>query len=395
MKKIFRYFGYLIFRPIWMLERLIPRNEKLWIFGAWYGKKYSDNSKYLFEYVLNNNPEINAIWITKSNDIYEYLKHNNKPVYKANSIKGIYYCLKSKYAFLTSGVVDVNKFCLNGCRQIWLWHGMPLKKIGYCIDENISKIKLKRSKFFNPYNYLAPYATISSSEFFNEYLEKAFKLSKDMVWNTGLPRCDIFFSDKHENFIDKIKSKFVGSKILVYMPTFRMSFNMEGNPFSPFIEEYEFNETNFIDFLERNNVVLLYKPHFVDSNIDISINSNRFILINDSMFEDLYCLLNSVDGLLTDYSSVYFDFLPTMKPVFLLPFDLEEYVKYSRGHFFDMYKEMSCPFISRNWDEFYRSFYRFEENGYKSNDKDKFASFLDGKSCKNLVEKVTSEIARK
>ena len=142
--KILRYLGYLIFRPIWWLERQVPRKKNLWIFGTWYGKKYSDNSKYLYEYVLKWYPEVNAIWITKSKEIVEKLKAENKRVFLSNSFGGICACLFAKHAFLTSGVIDVNPLFLNGCKQIWLWHGMPLKKIGYCDDLSNHSSKIKR-----------------------------------------------------------------------------------------------------------------------------------------------------------------------------------------------------------------------------------------------------------
>lgn len=390
--KILRYLGYLIFRPIWWLERLVPRKKNLWIFGAWYGKKYSDNSKYLYEYVLKWYPEVNAIWITKSKEIVEKLKAENKRVFLSNSFGGICACLFAKHAFLTSGVIDVNPLFLNGCKQIWLWHGMPLKKIGYCDDlsNHSSKIKRILVNLFNPYHKLDPYCTLTSADFFTPFLMEAFHISEDKIWRTGLPRCDAFFSDGRETYIDRLRHQYPSSKIMLYMPTFRMSSRMDGMPFIPFVSDFGFNEQEFIDFLEHENIVFLYKPHFVDSAVTINIHSSRFKLLCDGDFSDLYVLLNNVDELITDYSSVYFDFLAADKPISLLIFDYDEYVANSRSHFFDMKKEMHGK-ICTDWKAFYEMLKDKNDFGYLTVDKIKFASFLKGESCKNVVEKVCSE----
>lgn len=388
INKILRYLGYILFRPIWWLERLVPRSRNIWVFGAWYGQKYSDNSKWLYEYVLEHTSEIKAIWITKNRDVYEKLKRMSKCVYMSSSFRGILSCLRAKYALLTSGVVDVNAFALNGCKQIWLWHGMPLKKIGYSILHNNSKIKELLRKILNPYFHISPFATLSSSDYFNNFLQEAFHLKKSKIWNTGLPRCDAFFLHEKDAFIDKLRRVYNDAKIIIYMPTFRMSSDIDGTVFNPFSEKFNFDETKFVNFLTTNNIVFLYKPHFVDSSINVSFNSSRFILINDDLFDDLYILLDNIDCLITDYSSVYFDFLVTKKAIFLLPFDYDEYTKTSRGHYFNMYKELDCSFVAKDWNDFYKQYNNCLTDSYSSNDEIKFAKFVNGNSCCNVINKI-------
>lgn len=387
MNKIFRYIGYVLFRPIWWLEKIVLRDEKLWIFGAWYGQQYSDNSKYLYEYVMEHNSDIKIVWITKNKKIVEQLRSQHKNACLSNSVKGVFYCLRAKYAFLTSGVVDVNKFFLNGIRQIWLWHGMPLKKILKCEDSylNISDKKRKIQQLLNPYDYFNPYATLSSSDFFNGFLSDSFGLTEDYVWKLGLPRCDAFFNDKKEDFVAELKSKYNSPRVMFYMPTFRMTNQLNGERFVPFIERFGYKADEFSSFLEEKNIVMLYKPHFADLGVKLNIDTDRFVLVDDTMYKDLYCLLNSVDILLTDYSSVYFDFLPTKKPIFLLPFDYDEYLKKSRGHFFNMYEEME-GIVCKDWGEVYKN-YNNQIYNADSNIK-KFCKYIDGHSCEKLVNKV-------
>ena len=96
IKKIFKNLVLLLFLPFWHIQRFIPRNKNLWIFGSWSGKKYSDNSKFLFEYVNLHCSNIKAIWITKSDEVYKELKKTGRNVYYANSIKGIFSCFLAK-----------------------------------------------------------------------------------------------------------------------------------------------------------------------------------------------------------------------------------------------------------------------------------------------------------
>ena len=385
INKMVRYIGYVLFRPIWWLERLVPRSKNIWVFGAWYGQKYSDNSKWLYEYVLENEPHIKAVWITKNKDIYKKLCVQNKFVCMSASLKGVWWCLRAKYAFLTSGVVDVNALALKGCRQIWLWHGMPLKKILKCDDAymKINPQKKMIQKLFNPYYTLNSYATITSSDFFIPYLKEAFGIDKIKILKTGLPRCDAFFSYKKERFIEEIKLKFKDAKIFIYMPTFRMASTRDGEKKSLFVKQYGFDLKEFEDFLVSNNIVFLFKPHFVDYGIKIDIVTDRFIYLKDEMYEDLYCLLNNVDALLTDYSSVYFDFLASRKPAFLLPFDYDVYLNSSRSHFFNMFTEMNGQ-ACKNWKDFY---IQVKEN-YNNTEKDlqKFGQYLDGHSSERIVK---------
>lgn len=393
-KNILKYIFYFIFRPIWWCEKLIPRNRKIWVFGAWYGLKYSDNSKWFYEYITKNKENIKAVWITRNKTILKLLRTQNKKVYMSNSILGVYYCLRAKYVLLTNTQDDVNKFCINGSKQIWLWHGMPLKKIVYCDDVfiNTPKWKVLLRKILFPYSTVRPYCTLTSADFFTPFLMDSFHLASDKIWKTGLPRCDSFFSNKIDTFIKKIREEYPSDKFLLYMPTFRMSSNMDGESFSSFVKQYNFNEEEFAKFLEQQKIVFLFKPHFVDSEISINIPTKRFKFIKDDEFDDLYILLNSIDVLLTDYSSVYFDFLASKKTIFLLPFDYEQYVKKSRAHFFNMFEEMN-GIICKDWKDFYKQ-YIINSSIKKSSiseDFRKFANYLNGNSCELLYKKILDD----
>ena len=379
IKKIFRYIGYLLFRTLWWLEKLCIRNPKIWVFGAWYGQKYSDNSKWLYEYILNNEKNIKAIWITKNIDIYKELYSQGKPVYMSKSIKGALCCLRAKYAFFSSTQLDVNYFFLNGAKQIWLWHGMPLKKI--LLSEGKPQCKFRN--LLNPYERFLPDYTLTSSDFFIPFLVDAFALNEQKIIKTGLPRCDAFVQNKEkEQFILSLRKKFPGAKIFIYLPTFRMKQMNGGECFNPFISDFSFNEIEFVSFLESTNSVFLYKPHYVDADVKVNISSDRFFRLQDSDFSDLYTLLNEIDILVTDYSSVYFDFLASRKPTILLPFDYQNYKMNSRDVYFELYDEVDCKKFT-DWHSFLNN---KETINFSKKDYLKFAKYLDGFSCKKICD---------
>lgn len=379
------YLGYLFFRPFWWFQKLIPRNKKIWIFGAWMGTQYSDNARYLYEYVLKNCHNITPFWITRSNQLYISMKKEKLPVLKVWSFKGIFFSLFAKYVFITVGMSDVNPYFINGSKLIYLWHGMPLKKIGFKVFDSgheLSKVKQCLFDLFNPYWKFRCYKFLSTSSFFSKILKEAWDLEDDQLLEVGQPRCDVFFTKYEDDYIHKIKEKYPSSRILLYMPTYRS----QEIPFNPFISEFGFNDDEFKNFLEINDIIFIYKPHFFDRNVNLHVTSKRFIYLKYDQVKDLYLLLNSVDSLITDYSSVYFDFLCTKKATYFFSFDLEIYKEKSREHYFDM-NDYFHGIFCENWKEFYKK-YNSEKDMHSEDDYLFFSVFCDGKSSEKLVNEL-------
>lgn len=137
--------------------------------------------------------------------------------------------------------------------------------------------------------------------------------------------------------------------------------------------------------------MFLYKPHFVDLElIQSSQFGKRFISIDDDSYSELYNFVGQVDMLMTDYSSIYFDFIATKKPVVLLPFDLDEYLKTSLAHYFD-YSEIEGA-KAKNWQKFYRILEEEKYSPVSEETRKKFAEYLDGKCCERLWNKITEDI---
>ena len=323
--------------PLWYIQHFQKRDKNLWTFGAWSGEQYSDNSRALYEYVLTNHPEIRCVWITRSNKIYNQLKADGKPVALCTSIEGKQIQRKAGYFFMTSNHLDADIRQMNGIRFVNLWHGMPLKKIGEDAMEHVrekglwKRIKTKIRKMIMPWEFISG-PTVCGSPFFIPFLQSAFQLRKDEIYTISEPRLSRLNINKREQLIEEIDAQFNHPLKVLYMPTFRDS---QVGSFNPFSETIGFNDKRLESLLVQQNIVFLYKGHFVDNVKAIVKNGGRLRTISDDDYDDLYWLLNDIDVLITDYSSVYFDFLCLRRPMILFPFDYEDYVARSREFYFD------------------------------------------------------------
>lgn len=339
---------------LWHLQRLIPRKKSRWIFGAWFGERYTDNSRTMYEYVLNNHPEIDALWVTKSEEVYNRLKSEKKPVAMLSSIQGIHHALTSKISFITVDPKEVNGLYLNGAKNVYLWHGMPMKYIeaderrfveGKRFDHPPLLRRIKMS--YHPYLKKHVDCVVTTGNFFTSIFESSFRIAPEKVWNDGNPRNDELFSKGHDSIVTQYREHYPDAKFIIYMPTHRLH-GLSGKPFSPF-EGNGFDQEKLFKLLEEKNYVLFYKGHFYDSGVSVQLKHPRFADVTHSSIDILYRFVKDMDILITDYSSIYFDYLMLKKPIVLTPFDYQEYIKSERPLYFDYYS-LEAP-KANDWDE--------------------------------------------
>ena len=310
---IFKLFIFIVNLPLYWLSYLVPKKNNLWVFGAWAGKKYADNSKYFFEYVIKNKPEIDAVWITKNKDVYNLLISKKYRVVYAYSIQGYYYTMRAKVAIISNTKLgDLNGFVINNNTfLVQLWHGSPMKKIGYDTSKE-AYIKNKKLSLLFPYLTIRYNLFLAASEKVKKNLISAFKVESESFFIMGYPRND-------QLFLLNTKSTLKGEKNIIYMPTYREHESEE------LILVNSYNWAIFNSFLINNNIFFYIKLHPQSKLYDYFRNL-KLTNIKLLEIEDIYTVLNKFDLLITDYSSIYFDFLLLNKPVVLTPFDLDNYL---------------------------------------------------------------------
>ncbi len=348
------------FLPFKILNYLIPKSKKIWLFGSWFGDKYSDSPKYLFEYINSKKTFIKAIWITKNHKVYYDLKEKGYTVYMYNSFLGVYYSMRANICFVTQSYVDINNY-LRPPKIFNLWHGNPLKKIG----NDVSKSKKK---------YLKDYYLIASSELEKENLFTAFNVYKENVFITGLPRNEVF--KKTNNKLKKI----------IYMPTHREE--SKENVISILSEDID----KLNDFLKKHGIILYLKLHYYDLKKFDEFNINFSNIKKYDLDDDIYQTINEFDMLITDYSSIYFDFLLSEKPIIFFPYDFNNYLEKDRELYYN-YNEVTPGPKCYNWNEIIKEIETFLGNEfyYRNellNIKHKFHLYGDGNYSNRVYKEV-------
>lgn len=389
--------------PLYYLIGVLPRSRDLWVFCSWFGQRYSDNSRLLFEYVSQNCPEIRAVWLSKNKDVESQIRKRGMCAYSVCSLRAFVFLLRAGKIFSTTGG-EIPLFFCRGADYYALWHGMPLKRIleddghsgGSGAHNPFMRLYERTVRKLFPWKSLTDQKklfTITNSEFFVPFLGTAFRLPSGRILRTGSPRCDALFHPHTEELIERIHGQFPGNKIILYMPTFRTA-EWTGEVFNPFDERYGFCLDEFLAALARHNSVLVYKPHYYDARFMKTVrhkgDASRFITVSDEDYDELYNFVGQVDILMTDYSSIYFDFIATGKPVVLLPFDYEFYIENARGHYFDYFENMEGA-KAKSWQEVYKI---LESQSYcpvSDMTRRKFAEYLDGTCCEKLYSRVIEE----
>ncbi len=336
-KKI-KYWGQLLSLPLYGLSYLMPRNKKLWVMGSTFGTRFADNPKYFYLYLKQYRSEqVRTIWISKSKEIIHFLKENQLEGYYLYSIRGIWYSLRAKVYLYDNYSKDICFSLSGGAVKINLWHGIPLKKIQK--DNLFDHIRNPRTKWEDlrsiprrisdekPSDYV-----LATSDYLKPYFASAFQTKRVLI--SGYPRNDcilhqdlgLISTKQEQRTLEKVRALKPNKRLVLYMPTFRES-------------EIKFFDVmdlkRFEQYLKKKNMVFLVKLHPKSKlYAKFSAMEGENILITDPS-EDPYPLLKHVELLITDYSSIYFDFLLTGKPILFFAYDLSEYRKDSREMYFD------------------------------------------------------------
>lgn len=347
-KKILKLVFLLAVFPILKLTQwivgLIPRRSDFWVFGS-YVNSFTDNSKYLYTYLTEKHPEIRAIWITSNSDVIEKIRSAGGYAYSRWSIAGVYYTIRAKCWFVSAYVSDINVYLSHGACLVNLWHGIPLKKIEFDIENGPLERAFHRPTIFerfvtSTHLFRKPDWVLSTSDYVTEVsFASAFSVEPARCLPFGYPRSDAFFWDAAtrsawlkrwggvslSNLIEKL-SQF--DDVSIYMPTWR-----DSNP--EFLNNAGFDFVALNERLKSSNRLLILKLHVATpkSVLEPLVGLSNIHLMDTR--DDMYPLLPLSDTLITDYSSIYLDYLLLNRPICFFVFDLEKYMKESRGFYHD------------------------------------------------------------
>lgn len=215
-----------------------------------------------------------------------------------------------------------------------LWHGVPLKTVGAMVHGQTDE-QIKGGLYW----WTKVDAATSYSQLYSSLMNACMNIGGNKYFITGAPRNDLLLtSDGRKNLSDLMHIDLDGKKVLFFLPTFRTTHygRYDGDKeWDNIFGMRSFDIVEFDKFLEDNNIVFITKLHpneeykMIDL-VEQKITRNMVLLRNSDLIEnrtDLYEILNAADLLITDYSSVFFDFLLLDRPIVFTPVDLDSYRK--------------------------------------------------------------------
>ncbi|WP_066190648.1 CDP-glycerol glycerophosphotransferase family protein [Gracilibacillus timonensis] len=363
---------------------VIPVDPKLVIFESGLGKQFADSPKVIYEEMVKQGLDFKKIWVYNKN--YRFIDPKTKKIDRL-SPQYYFYLLRAKYWVNNQ---NFPAYIKKRAKTTYLqtWHGTPLKKMLFDIenvqgrdDDYVERI----GNAVKNWDYL-----VSPSQYASEKFRSAFQYNGEIL-ELGYPRNDLFFMNNKKDSISKIKNKLqlpIDKKIILYAPTFRDNQTSKNNKFL-----FDIN-LDLQQMQERlgDEYILLLRMHVVVSNkIKIEPELKEFVK-NVSNYPDIQELLLMTDILITDYSSVMFDFANTKKPIIFYTYDLDNYKDNLRGFYMDFENEAPGPFVY-NTDEVIHTIENIRES--EANYKTKYRAFNekycyldDGDAGKRVVERI-------
>lgn len=328
---------------------LFKKDEHLWVFGSMFGNGYADNSKYFFEYVRKEHPGIRSVWFSGNRSVVAELRQVGAEAYRFYDPRGIALLLKARVAVVShSQVRDIRPFMFaSSTCLVNLWHGIPLKKIA--LDDKVAEVRNRPlmaplgwlSRFVWPGFRRQPDLLTAASEEDRRNFSSAFALPVEKIKITGYPRNDLFF--KTQGLVAKVRPIRRG----IYVPTFR---GKEGSSFD-FFSRFGFDIEQIDSRLAKLGVELCLKLHHFNYPADEIVRSiHRARQIYFYTGQDIYQDLPDFDFLVTDFSSIYFDYILTGQPVIFAPFDQAGYEQSGRQLYYE-YEEVTPGPKATCWPE--------------------------------------------
>lgn len=319
------------------LEKLLPVDRRLWCFCTWGRYPHTvDNPRAVFEKVKND-PSIRKVVLTRSCLPPEVAADGiDVHIVEAESLRGMYYLARSRVVvigYALMAMCSYSRYLTAKHVVVQLSHGIVLRRVGrLCEGEGWWSAETPLYA-----------ATMSSTERDREIMREAYSpIPPERVWLTGLPRNDFILGEESElpedyrRTLADLRARIGERRLVLYAPTWRQ----EGRALYAFSKEE-------VAALERllgdHGAVLGIRGH---SNVrehasyTRDYRSSRILSMND--VPDVNVLLRLTDVLVTDYSSIYLDFLLTQRPIVHFAYDLREY-RSERGFLYDLEEAFAGP----------------------------------------------------
>jgi len=391
----------ILLRP---LAYLVPKQHNLVLFVGCGNGQFRDNVKYLYLHLHRIRQEyFEFYFLTEDSEVFRQLQNHGLPAILYPRWSTVLKMLKTSIVIVDNleWIENLKYHFLINTYKVQLWHGCSIKSLGLDNEHYKEKFKSVWWKLwysvrgrFPKYDLFLSTSKINSDKIF----KPAFIFSK--IIESGYPRNDIFFS-KPDTFdligtdksvIRKAKElKQDQYKIILYAPTFRdTGFGAD------FLDKEALNIKELDDFAVENKIFVIFKIHpWRELPVDFK-NLNNLIKYSDT--GDVYPLLPLIDLLITDYSSIFFDFLYLNRPIIFFPYDYDKYIREDRSLKYDYHWITPGPKCMHQKD-LQRCIQRIlfkKEDEYRHKRRtifDMSFSHKNGSAAKHILKTIHDEIA--
>ena len=379
----------------WLFKRRsrnVEMDSRTVVFETFMGRQYGCNPRAIYEYMLKNPrfKDFKYIWIFNDPESKMAMFPQLEGVETLSKTDREYYekMASAKY-IITNSNLDYGVTPKEGQVFLQTWHGTPLKRLRCDIEaehgnalNSIEEIHSKNNLDVVRYDYF-----LSPSPFATDRFRTAFNLEtlgkSEILVETGYPRNDILFNYTEEDVI-KLKKELgipENKKVILYAPTFRDN-KYDG-------QDYVYDLHMDMDMMQKelgDEYVMLFRVHyFVADNFDFS--KYEGFVYNVSGFDDISPLYTIADLLITDYSSVFFDYASLCRPIVFYMYDKEDYADDIRGFYISL-DELPGPIVTEEADllEEIKNGDREKWQGMFRAFNEKYNPYEDGNSSRRVCE---------
>lgn len=318
----------LAYRLFALAERRVQARPRLAVFAGRGGRIYEGNPRHLFEYCLREGT-LDPYWLTRDYRLHRRLRAQvgGRSLYLLTP-RALLRFWQARFVFLAESATDISPYVLSPSRKVVinLWHGVAVKRVAFARDLAQAVPDPRRRERWEAdmrSRYAAYSHVVVSSERERHIAAERFGMSPDRIWVTGLPRNDVLVHGASGGRPAELPA---GRRIVLYAPTWRDRWGK-----APVLPLPDLEPGDLVRVLEEHDAVLAIRPHqreerrMREEARPLLGATERVVFVGRDAAEDTNTLLVHVDVLVTDYSSIFVDFLLLDRPVVFVPHDYETY----------------------------------------------------------------------
>lgn len=377
-----------VYKHLFQVFGKLPAKKNLIVFESFLGKQFSDSPRAIYEYLKEHQLDYEMYWSADRRRV-KYFENIDVKYARRFSLKWLILMSRAKY------------WVSNTRLPLWLpkpkntiylqtWHGTPLKRLAADMDEvhmpgtNTERYKNNFLKEASKWDYL-----VSPNAYSTEIFKRAFGFEKTMI-ESGYPRNDFLINHNDKKTIVQLKESCqlpTDKKVILYAPTWRDNqFYAKGK----YSFDLQLDLEKLKEELGEEYIIVLRLHYLVAENLDLTGYEN--FVFDLSHHEDIRELYLISDMLITDYSSVFFDYANLKRPMLFFVYDIEDYRDNLRGFYFDFEKQAPGPLV-KTTEELINEIKNIDRNGFIPSETieafyQKFCYLEDGRASERVVKEV-------